>query len=126
MERHEHAGGHPGRAGKKAMTKGKEKKKKKKEKKEKKEKKQDKKDKKEKKQAKKEKKEKKKEKEEKDETKNTLRREFSFTSFSRSFHLPENIEEDQVGAKYTDGMLQINIPKKANQPEASGRKINVD
>lgn len=69
---------------------------------------------------------KKQEQEEKDETKNTLRREFSFTSFSRSFNLPENIEADQVVAKYTDGMLQINIPKKANQPEASGRKINVD
>lgn len=69
---------------------------------------------------------KKQEKEEKDEGKNTLRREFSFSSFSRSFDLPENIEADQVIAKYVEGMLQVNVPKKANQPDASGRKITID
>ena len=45
-------------------------------------------------------------------TENYRRREFSYSSFSRSFQLPENIKEDKISAKYDNGMLHISIPKK--------------
>ncbi len=40
-----------------------------------------------------------------------LRREFQYTSFSRSFHLPENVKVEDVEAKYIDGVLHVSIPK---------------
>lgn len=43
--------------------------------------------------------------------KNFHRVESSFGSFSRSFQLPDTIEEDSVVAKYQDGILNITIDK---------------
>jgi HSP20 family protein len=52
-------------------------------------------------------------KEEKDEKeKNYTRREFNYRSFSRSFTLPPNTNEDDITAKYEDGVLKLNIAKK--------------
>jgi len=42
-----------------------------------------------------------------------LKREFSTSSFSRSFELPENVEADKIEASHKNGVLSINIPKKA-------------
>jgi HSP20 family protein len=40
------------------------------------------------------------------------RKEFSYSSFKRSFNLPERtVETDKITAKYTDGVLQLYIPK---------------
>lgn len=44
--------------------------------------------------------------------KDYTRREFSYSSFSRSFTLPENVNEDDVKANYQDGVLKLNIAKK--------------
>ena len=55
--------------------------------------------------------EKKEEKEEKE--KNYTRKEFSYSSFSRSFTLPENVNEEDVKAYYEDGILKLHIAKKA-------------
>lgn len=54
--------------------------------------------------------EKKEEKEEKE--KDFTRREFSYSSFSRAFTLPDNVNEDDVKASYEDGILRLNISKK--------------
>jgi len=53
------------------------------------------------------------EKEEKREDKeeNYTRREFSYTSFSRSFTLPEEVNKDKIKAEHKDGVLTIHIPK---------------
>jgi len=40
------------------------------------------------------------------------RREFSYKSFTRSFRLPEHIDEDSVHAKYENGVLEIDLKKK--------------
>lgn len=53
-----------------------------------------------------------KEEESKTDDKNYRRREFSYSSFSRTFQLPENSDENTINAKYENGMLQIIIPKK--------------
>lgn len=54
------------------------------------------------------------EKEVKNETKdeNVLRREFSYSSFSRSFTLPESVNGDKIKATHNDGILSIVIPRK--------------
>ena len=39
------------------------------------------------------------------------RREYSHSSFTRSFRLPENAKDDSVSASYTDGILKLDIPK---------------
>lgn len=49
--------------------------------------------------------------EEKKEEKNFHSVETKYGSFSRSFHLPDNINADKVEAKYEDGLLNITIPK---------------
>ena len=52
--------------------------------------------------------------------KNYTRREFRSASFRRSFTLPENaVDEDKIEAKYEDGVLHINIPKKEVEQHAS-------
>ena len=52
-----------------------------------------------------------KEEEKTDNDRNFRRREFSYNSFSRTFTLPENIDESNINAKYDNGMLQVTIPK---------------
>jgi HSP20 family protein len=47
--------------------------------------------------------------EEKDER--YTRKEYNFTSFSRSFTLPENIKGDKIDARYENGELTISLPK---------------
>ena len=40
------------------------------------------------------------------------RREFSYSSFERSFYLPEDINAEDIKASYNEGILNISIPKK--------------
>ncbi len=42
-----------------------------------------------------------------------LRTERYFGKVSRSFQLAQEIDEAQVSAKYTDGVLELVLPKKA-------------
>jgi HSP20 family protein len=53
-----------------------------------------------------------------------LRREFQYTSFSRSFQLPDNVKVEDIEAKYIDGVLHITVPKA--QPTAiQARRIEI-
>ncbi|MDI9355633.1 MAG: Hsp20/alpha crystallin family protein [Chitinophagaceae bacterium] len=47
-----------------------------------------------------------------DEKEKYTRREYSFSSFSRSFSLPNNVNSDKIDANYLNGELIITIPKK--------------
>jgi HSP20 family protein len=40
------------------------------------------------------------------------RKEYSYSSFSRSFTLPEEINKEKIDAKYEDGVLKIALPRK--------------
>jgi HSP20 family protein len=42
------------------------------------------------------------------------RREFSHTTFSRSFRLPETVNAEAITAAFTDGVLHLSIPKMEN------------
>lgn len=63
--------------------------------------------------------------ENKEEQENYLRKEFSISSFSRSFRLPENITEDQIKANYQDGLLSIHIAKN-NLEKKQIKEIKID
>lgn len=54
----------------------------------------------------------------------TLRREFSYQSFKRSFSIDENIDSENIQAKYENGVLKLFLPKK-EQPKPSTKQINV-
>ncbi|MCF8235447.1 MAG: Hsp20/alpha crystallin family protein [Bacteroidales bacterium] len=68
--------------------------------------------------------EKKEEKKEKDEDK-FMRREFSYSSFSRSFTLPDSVDEDKVSANHQDGVLTVTIPKKEEARPRPPRQIDI-
>ncbi|MFP4059161.1 MAG: Hsp20/alpha crystallin family protein [Bacteroidales bacterium] len=69
--------------------------------------------------------EKKQEHEEKDGNKVT-RREFSYSSFQRSFNVPEEmVNADKIGAKYTDGILHITLPKREEVKPKPAKEIKI-
>src|SRR5690606_16948968 len=52
-------------------------------------------------------------KEEKEESKKKYtRKEYSYSSFSRSFTLPENVKKEKIAARYDNGILTLTLPKK--------------
>ncbi len=53
------------------------------------------------------------------------RREFNYQAFTRSFHLPETINTDEIGASYTDGVLKITLSKKEEAKEKEPRMIAI-
>ena len=68
------------------------------------------------------------EKEENDEQSdvNYSRREFSYSSFKRTFTLPENkVDGDKVNAKYEDGVLHVTLPKKEEAKPKPVRSIKI-
>ena len=53
------------------------------------------------------------------------RREYSFNSFTRSFTLPENVKENEIDAKYENGVLKVHVPKAKETQTKASRKIAV-
>ncbi len=47
-----------------------------------------------------------------DNQKNYSKREYSYSSFVRSFTLPESADDSQINATYNDGILRIDIAKR--------------
>lgn len=47
-----------------------------------------------------------------------------YGSFSRSFRVPESVNEDRVSAKFDKGVLSIHLPKRAN-PKRASKSIQV-
>jgi HSP20 family protein len=47
-----------------------------------------------------------------DKSETFTRREFSYSSFSRSFTLPETVNGEKISAEYKDGILKVNVPKR--------------
>ncbi len=52
-------------------------------------------------------------------------REFSYQSFSRSFTLPESVDNDNINAKYDAGILKISIAKKQIEQAKPNRLIDI-
>ena len=61
----------------------------------------------------------------KEDKENYKRREYNFSSFSRSFRMPEAILDDKIKAQYDNGVLHITVPK-AQQSVQRKKRINVE
>ena len=53
------------------------------------------------------------------------RKEFSYSSFSRNFYIPENADKDKIAATYRDGILFVELPKKEEDKTKISRQIKV-
>lgn len=53
------------------------------------------------------------------------RKEFSYQSFVRTFQLPDDAQDQGVEAKYENGLLKINIPRKLNEESSTVKKITI-
>ena len=49
----------------------------------------------------------------------SVRKEFSFQSFKRSFNIDENVDASGIQAKYENGLLKLWLPKKPAVKEAA-------
>lgn len=55
-----------------------------------------------------------------------LRKERYAGSMSRSFYVGDNITQDEIHAKYTDGILTITVPKKEHHKVDHGNHIAIE
>lgn len=52
------------------------------------------------------------------------KREYSYSSFVRSFTLPEGADDARIEAAYADGVLKISLPKK-EEAKSTSRQIEI-
>jgi len=64
-------------------------------------------------------------KENKEEDEHFTRKEFSYSSFNRSFTLPEDVKEDNIKAKYENGLLHLTLEKAAPN-QAPKKSIQIE
>lgn len=60
----------------------------------------------------------------KEENEKVIRREYSYQSFKRSFTLDEKMDSENIDAKYANGILTLNLPKKA-EVKPSVKQISI-
>jgi len=53
------------------------------------------------------------------------RKEFSYSSFCRSFQIPENVNKDSIEANYKDGVLTVSLPKAEEEKQKLSRQVNI-
>lgn len=53
------------------------------------------------------------------------RKEFSYSSFCRSFYIPENVNKEKIGANYKDGILTVELPKNEEEKSKITRQIKI-
>ena len=53
------------------------------------------------------------------------RREFGYSSFKRTFTLPESVDDDKIEAKYNEGILFVHLPKKEEAKQKPPRNIKI-
>lgn len=54
-----------------------------------------------------------------------VRKEFSYSTFTRSFSLPESVSEDKIKANYYEGVLSIELPKREEAKVKPAREIKI-
>jgi HSP20 family protein len=53
------------------------------------------------------------------------RKEFSYSSFCRSFYIPENVDREKIEASYKEGILSIGLPKQEEEKNKVSRQISI-
>lgn len=56
---------------------------------------------------------------------NYTRREFGYSSFKRTFNLPETVDDGKIEAKYEQGILNIHLPKREEAKQKPARSIQI-
>ncbi|QFZ55314.1 Hsp20/alpha crystallin family protein [Oceanihabitans sp. IOP_32] len=56
---------------------------------------------------------------------NYMRKEFSYNSFEKSLQLPDSVKEEDIKAKYQDGILRFNLTKKEPSKQQKPKKIEI-
>ena len=57
---------------------------------------------------------------------NYTRKEFSYQSFYRTFHLPKDVvDAEKIKAKYDNGLLKLSIPKREDAKQKPSRLIDI-
>ena len=51
--------------------------------------------------------------------------EFNFSSFQRSFRVPDSVDLDKIKASYKNGILKIKLPKRKESISKPNRVINI-
>ena len=51
--------------------------------------------------------------------------EFNFSSFQRSFRVPDSVDLDKIKASYKNGILKIKLPKRNESISKPNRVINI-
>jgi HSP20 family protein len=60
-----------------------------------------------------------------EEKENYTRREFNFSSFTRTFTLPESVNAEAITADLKDGILKVNLPKKEEEKNKGPKSIKI-
>jgi HSP20 family protein len=55
-----------------------------------------------------------------------MRREFSYSSFRRTFTLPQTVDSEKIKASHKNGILSINIPKREEAKQKPARQIKIN
>ena len=53
------------------------------------------------------------------------KKEFNYSSFCRSFYIPESVEKEQIEATYKDGILSVALPKQKEEKTKITREIKI-
>lgn len=53
------------------------------------------------------------------------RKEFSYSSFCRSFYIPENVNKEKIEANYKDGILTVALPKQEEEKNKITRQVKI-
>ena len=61
----------------------------------------------------------------KDEKAHYLRREFAYSKYEQTLILPDDVDKDKVGARMSDGVLNITLPKLNKSVQKVARQIEV-
>ncbi|MDX1470010.1 MAG: Hsp20/alpha crystallin family protein [Flavobacteriaceae bacterium] len=56
---------------------------------------------------------------------NYTRREFGYSSFKRTFTLPDSVNADKIKATYKDGILTVDLPKREEAKQKPARQIKI-
>lgn len=56
---------------------------------------------------------------------NYTRKEFGYSSFQRSFSLPESVDDEKIKASYNDGILNVHLPKREEAKQKPPKSIEI-
>jgi len=54
-----------------------------------------------------------------------MKKEFNYSSFCRSFYVPENVNRDEIAANYKDGIITVALPKQKEDNRKLSREIAI-